>query len=370
MPNPNLLTYPRSGMPGCHGDENNVAMVGTPFIASNPARLCRARTSLVSTALHLKRGQFNRMQVRRCPSRACSYSKTPHSPRFGPASLPCRKPHHATILTADAKSIWKMGSWICTQFPRNGVAAVIRSGLQRVRSRWITRFAVGLLALVLVALTGRGAQAALDGKVALTAPKSTTEVQQEESEPSHSAVDALDRRIRELERGREELIASAQQQQKRANDWIGILGALVVLLLAWNVWHRAGQIKFPALSTKQPKHNTRQAENGVKLNETLGDHSTWLRKQIASMAKVEREYGEAIEQLRQGAREQKQDGTIAELERSAWMFAQQLQHLVTQATKSGDQLEKLRARLRQAESGDSRVDPRNSKPGGILLPVS
>ena len=41
--NPDLLTYPRSGMSGCHGDEDNVATVGTRFIASSQARLCRAR---------------------------------------------------------------------------------------------------------------------------------------------------------------------------------------------------------------------------------------------------------------------------------------------------------------------------------------
>ena len=30
-------------MSGCHGDENNFVKVGTRFIASSPARLCRAR---------------------------------------------------------------------------------------------------------------------------------------------------------------------------------------------------------------------------------------------------------------------------------------------------------------------------------------
>ena len=40
-PIPDLLTYPRSGMSGCHGGENNVVKVGTRFIASRPARPCQ-----------------------------------------------------------------------------------------------------------------------------------------------------------------------------------------------------------------------------------------------------------------------------------------------------------------------------------------
>ena len=224
----------------------------------------------------------------------------------------------------------------------------------------------------------------LEGKVApvaLTAPKKTAKQKGGETEPSDAAVAAFDRRIRELEQGRQALVASARQQQKQANLWIGILGAVAVLLLGWNVvmWQRARKLKAASLNAKAPnKEKTPQAvgqlkrEYKVKLNEASKEHGAQLRKQIAAMQEVEREYEEAIEQLRQGAREQleKRDRTIVELERTARMLAQQLQHLETQATKSDKQLEKLRARLRLAKSGDSRVDPRNSDPGGILAPAS
>lgn len=192
----------------------------------------------------------------------------------------------------------------------------------------------------------------------------------------------FDRRIRELEQGRAALLAAAEKQQERANMWITLLSAALVMLLAMNVmlWLRgrkAAQTATAGGQSAKPEEIAQvvaqlKKEFKTKLAAASQSHGTQLREQIASMHAVEQEYEEAIEHIRTAMQDRvsERDRVIAELEKTNEGLAHQVEQARMRVAKSEKQVEKLRTRLRSAKNSEPPTSEREGSGDGVFQPAT